>query len=59
MLPLTGANLSCLQVDIYIFEPNGISMIEMPHTLGEKFRDAITVTKTKHKVRLENRSGGS
>ncbi|XP_056878996.1 inter-alpha-trypsin inhibitor heavy chain H2 [Takifugu flavidus] len=40
------------QVDIYIFEPNGISMIQTPHTLGKQFIDIIKVTQTKHKAHI-------
>ena len=43
-----------LQVDVYIFEPKGISMVETPNTLGEQFVGNIKVTSTKEKVRLEN-----
>lgn len=42
------------QVDVYIFEPKGISMVETLNTLGEQFAQNIKVTSTKEKVRLEN-----
>lgn len=52
--PPTVSNVSSPQVDVYIFEPSGIFMVQMQHTLGKKFNDFISVTKTKNKVRLEN-----
>lgn len=54
--PLTVANVSSPQVDVYIFEPNGIAMVQTQHVLGNKFNDFIRVTKTKNKVRLETRT---
>ncbi|XP_012680854.2 inter-alpha-trypsin inhibitor heavy chain H2 isoform X1 [Clupea harengus] len=41
-----------LQVDVYIFEQKGISMVEAPNTLGEHFHGLITVTKTKDKAHV-------
>lgn len=49
--------MSCPQVDVYIFEPNGISRVQTQHQLGHKFNDFISVTKTKNKVRLAGASG--
>lgn len=54
---LALANVSCPQVDVYIFEPNGISRVQTQHELGQKFNDFISVTKTKNKVRLAGASG--
>ncbi|XP_063073765.1 inter-alpha-trypsin inhibitor heavy chain H2 [Engraulis encrasicolus] len=41
-----------LQVDVYIFEPKGVSMVETPNTLGEHFHGLTTVTKTKDKAHV-------
>lgn len=51
--PLAPADVSSPQVDVYIFEPSGISMVQTQHTLGNVFNDFISMTKTKNKVRLE------
>lgn len=40
-----------LQVDVYIYEPNGISRVEAPNSLGHQFEGLIRVTSTKDKVR--------
>ncbi|CAJ1054572.1 inter-alpha-trypsin inhibitor heavy chain H2 [Xyrichtys novacula] len=40
------------QVDVYIFEPKGISMVQTPHTLGENFANLIKVTNTKDKAHI-------
>ncbi|KAF3859379.1 hypothetical protein F7725_021778, partial [Dissostichus mawsoni] len=40
------------QVDVYIFEPKGISMVETPNTLGEQFVGNIKVTSTKEKAHI-------
>lgn len=45
--------LSCPQVDVYIYEPNGISMVEVPNSLGHQFVELVKVTSTKDKVKLE------
>lgn len=45
--------LSCPQVDVYIYEPNGISMVQVPNSLGHQFVELIKVTSTKDKVKLE------
>ncbi|KAJ8381575.1 hypothetical protein SKAU_G00023530 [Synaphobranchus kaupii] len=41
-----------LQVDVYIYEPKGISFIEVPNTLGEQFTEMPKITKTKDKVHV-------
>ncbi|KAM4711671.1 inter-alpha-trypsin inhibitor heavy chain H2 [Anableps anableps] len=40
------------QVDVYIYEPKGISKIETPNTLGEMFAELIKVTSTKDKAHV-------
>ncbi|KAK5849054.1 hypothetical protein PBY51_008728 [Eleginops maclovinus] len=40
------------QVDVYIFEPKGISMVDTPNTLGEKFADNIKVTSSEKKAHI-------
>ena len=40
------------QVDVYIFEPQGISMVQTPNTLGEKFSELIKVTSSKDKAHV-------
>ncbi|KAK5876672.1 hypothetical protein CesoFtcFv8_026004 [Champsocephalus esox] len=40
------------QVDVYIFEPKGISMVETPNSLGEQFVQNIKVTSTKEKAHI-------
>ncbi|XP_070784748.1 inter-alpha-trypsin inhibitor heavy chain H2 [Enoplosus armatus] len=40
------------QVDVYIFEPKGISMVRTPNTLGEQFADLIKVTSSKDKAHV-------
>lgn len=47
-----------LQVDVYIFEPKGISLVETPNTLGAQFAELIRVTSSKDKVSLENTQRG-
>lgn len=44
-------NPICCQVDVYIYEPNGISFMETPNTLGAQFAELVQVTSTKDKVR--------
>lgn len=44
--------LSCPQVDVYIYEPNGIAMVQVPNSLGHQFEELIKVTSTKDKVNL-------
>jgi len=39
------------QVDVYIFEPKGISMVQTTNTFGDQFAELIKVTSTKDKVR--------
>lgn len=39
------------QVDVYIYEPKGISRVEAPNSLGHQFEDLIKITSTKDKVR--------
>ncbi|XP_038595144.1 inter-alpha-trypsin inhibitor heavy chain H2 [Micropterus salmoides] len=41
-----------LQVDVYIFEPKGISMVHTPNTLGAQFADLIKVTSSKDKAHI-------
>ncbi|XP_070709809.1 inter-alpha-trypsin inhibitor heavy chain H2 isoform X2 [Pempheris klunzingeri] len=40
------------QVDVYIFEPKGISMVQTPNTLGEQFAELIKVTSSKDKAHI-------
>ncbi|XP_034019469.1 inter-alpha-trypsin inhibitor heavy chain H2 [Thalassophryne amazonica] len=40
------------QVDIYIYEPNGIAMVETPNTLGDQFSGLIKVTSSKDKAHV-------
>ncbi|XP_010727817.3 inter-alpha-trypsin inhibitor heavy chain H2 [Larimichthys crocea] len=40
------------QVDVYIFEPKGISMVDLPNSLGAQFTESIKVTKTKDKAHI-------
>ncbi|XP_057710792.1 inter-alpha-trypsin inhibitor heavy chain H2 [Corythoichthys intestinalis] len=40
------------QVDIYIFEPNGIGMLEASNNLGQKFDNLVTVTQTPEKAHV-------
>ncbi|XP_042367093.1 inter-alpha-trypsin inhibitor heavy chain H2 [Plectropomus leopardus] len=40
------------QVDVYIFEPKGISMVQTPDTLGEQFGGQIKVTSSKDKAHI-------
>ncbi|XP_062339043.1 inter-alpha-trypsin inhibitor heavy chain H2 [Osmerus eperlanus] len=40
------------QVDVYIFEPKGIAMVETPSTLGEHFAGITKVTSSKDKVHV-------
>ncbi|XP_037617091.1 inter-alpha-trypsin inhibitor heavy chain H2 isoform X2 [Sebastes umbrosus] len=41
-----------LQVDVYIYEPKGISKVEAPNTLGEQFAELIKVTSSKDKAHI-------
>ncbi|XP_048465956.1 inter-alpha-trypsin inhibitor heavy chain H2 [Rhincodon typus] len=41
-----------LQVDVYIFEPQGISRIEAPNMLGEQFDGLIRMTKGENKAHV-------
>ncbi|KAJ8261765.1 hypothetical protein GJAV_G00158150 [Gymnothorax javanicus] len=41
-----------LQVDVYIYEPNGISFIEVPNSLGGQFAEMTKVTQTKDKAHI-------
>lgn len=45
--------LPCPQVDVYIYEPNGISMVQVPNSLGHQFEELTKVTSTKDKVKLD------
>ncbi|XP_041636801.1 inter-alpha-trypsin inhibitor heavy chain H2 [Cheilinus undulatus] len=40
------------QVDVYIYEPKGISSVHIPNTLGESFSNLIRVTQTKDKAHV-------
>ncbi|KAM6962312.1 inter-alpha-trypsin inhibitor heavy chain H2 [Tautogolabrus adspersus] len=40
------------QVDVYIYEPKGISTVNTPSTLGENFANLIKVTQTKEKAHI-------
>ncbi|XP_049423182.1 inter-alpha-trypsin inhibitor heavy chain H2 [Epinephelus fuscoguttatus] len=40
------------QVDVYIFEPKGISTVQTPNTLGEQFEGLIKVTSSKDKAHI-------
>uniref|UniRef100_A0A665UWY3 Inter-alpha-trypsin inhibitor heavy chain 2 n=1 Tax=Echeneis naucrates TaxID=173247 RepID=A0A665UWY3_ECHNA len=40
------------QVDVYIFEPQGISMVQTPNTLGSQFSDLIKTTSSKDKAHI-------
>lgn len=47
-----GRLVSQFQVDVYIFEPKGISKVETPNTLGEPFTELIKVTTTNEKAHI-------
>ncbi|KAM9846078.1 inter-alpha-trypsin inhibitor heavy chain H2 [Aulostomus maculatus] len=40
------------QVDVHIYEPKGISTVETPNSLGEKFTQLIKVTTSKEKAHV-------
>ncbi|XP_067437287.1 inter-alpha-trypsin inhibitor heavy chain H2 [Thunnus thynnus] len=40
------------QVDVYIFEPRGITSVETPNTLGAQFTELIRVTSSKDKAHI-------
>uniref|UniRef100_A0A8C4INA3 Inter-alpha-trypsin inhibitor heavy chain 2 n=1 Tax=Dicentrarchus labrax TaxID=13489 RepID=A0A8C4INA3_DICLA len=40
------------QVDVYIFEPKGITMVQTPSTLGEQFAEMISLTQSKDKAHI-------
>nr|XP_020468981.1 inter-alpha-trypsin inhibitor heavy chain H2 [Monopterus albus] len=40
------------QVDVYIFEPNGISSVQIPNTLGAQFEELVRVTQTNDKAHV-------
>ncbi|XP_037551824.1 inter-alpha-trypsin inhibitor heavy chain H2 [Nematolebias whitei] len=40
------------QVDVYIYEPNGIAFVETPNTLGAQFADFVKVTSTEDKAHV-------
>lgn len=40
------------QVDVYIYEPNGIAKVEAPNNLGAQFDELIKVTSTKDKAHI-------
>ncbi|XP_068995981.1 inter-alpha-trypsin inhibitor heavy chain H2 [Embiotoca jacksoni] len=41
-----------LQVDVYIFEPKGISTVQMANTLGEQFSSLVKVTSSKDRAHI-------
>uniref|UniRef100_A0A8C6U262 Inter-alpha-trypsin inhibitor heavy chain 2 n=1 Tax=Neogobius melanostomus TaxID=47308 RepID=A0A8C6U262_9GOBI len=41
-----------LQVDVYVFEPKGISQLETQHTLGDHFTELIKVTTSDEKAHI-------
>uniref|UniRef100_A0A3P9PXZ4 VIT domain-containing protein n=1 Tax=Poecilia reticulata TaxID=8081 RepID=A0A3P9PXZ4_POERE len=47
-----GRPVPHFQVDVYIYEPKGISKLETPNTLGERFVNVIQVTATKDKAHV-------
>ncbi|XP_007574610.1 inter-alpha-trypsin inhibitor heavy chain H2 [Poecilia formosa] len=47
-----GRPVPHFQVDVYIYEPKGISKLETPNTLGERFVNLIQVTATKDKAHV-------
>nr|XP_019965393.1 PREDICTED: inter-alpha-trypsin inhibitor heavy chain H2-like [Paralichthys olivaceus] len=40
------------QVDVYIYEPNGISTVQTPNTLGSQFSQLVKVTSSKDKAHV-------
>ncbi|KAI3366602.1 hypothetical protein L3Q82_009283, partial [Scortum barcoo] len=40
------------QVDVYIYEPKGISTVQTPNTLGEQFAELIKLTSSKDKAHV-------
>ncbi|XP_074554878.1 inter-alpha-trypsin inhibitor heavy chain H2 [Halichoeres trimaculatus] len=40
------------QVDVFIYEPKGISMVETPNTLGEQYTSLIKMTSSKDKAHI-------
>ncbi|XP_028306619.1 inter-alpha-trypsin inhibitor heavy chain H2 [Gouania willdenowi] len=40
------------RVDVYIYEPTGISVVQTPNTLGDQFLELIHVTSTKDKAHI-------
>lgn len=40
------------QVDVYIYEPNGIKSVTAPNTLGEQFADLTKITQSKDKAHI-------
>ncbi|KAK2859127.1 hypothetical protein Q5P01_003747 [Channa striata] len=40
------------QVDVYIFEPKGISVVQTPNTLGGQFTELIRVTTSENKAHI-------
>lgn len=47
------SNAVTFQVDVYIFEPQGIATVKASNTFGAQFADLIKVTSTKDKVTPE------
>ncbi|XP_077449740.1 inter-alpha-trypsin inhibitor heavy chain H2 [Stigmatopora argus] len=40
------------QVDVYIYEPNGIALLETSNDLGQKFANLVTMTKSPEKAHV-------
>ncbi|GCC35021.1 hypothetical protein chiPu_0013500 [Chiloscyllium punctatum] len=51
-----GSLVKQLQVDVYIFEPQGISRIEAPNMFGTQFDGVIRITKGENKVNFISRT---
>ncbi|KAI7791891.1 putative inter-alpha-trypsin inhibitor heavy chain H2 [Triplophysa rosa] len=47
-----GRLVPLLQVDVYIYEPNGIKSVTAPNTLGEQFADLTKITQSKDKAHI-------
>ncbi|XP_060101955.1 inter-alpha-trypsin inhibitor heavy chain H2 [Heteronotia binoei] len=53
IIPLQPGRLAKhLEVDIHIIEPQGISFVHVPNSLGDEFADAIVVTKGEKKAHV-------
>uniref|UniRef100_A0A8D0CHJ0 Inter-alpha-trypsin inhibitor heavy chain 2 n=1 Tax=Scleropages formosus TaxID=113540 RepID=A0A8D0CHJ0_SCLFO len=47
-----GQLVPILQVDVYIYEPKGIAVVEAPNTLGEQFKNLAKVVTSKDKAHV-------